>query len=408
MTAALRRLVPPAGPVRRVAAATLVNRAGDGLFAVGGVLFFVRGLGLPPVEVALALTAAEAVALAASLPAGAAADRFGARTVYAAVLALQAVATAAFTTVHALPAFVAVAVVAAVGGKAARAVSNALVAEVAGERRVAVRGSLRAVANVGLSVGALAGGAAVTIDTRPAYSALMLVDAATFAVAASMVLGLPAAARAGMTASGPRWPVLRDVRYLAVTALNGVISLQYWVLPIAVPLWVASRTAAPRGVLSVLLTLNTVLVVLFQTRAVRGAETVGSAAASVRRAGFVFLAGLLLLAAAGGVPSGPAVALLVAGAAVHTLGELWHAAGTFELSYGLAPPHAHGQYQGVFTLGTGAAEAVAPAVLVAACIGLGPAGWLLLGLVFAVAAAAMPPVARWAEGGGPAREAVAR
>jgi MFS family permease len=393
----LRGLLPPPGPVRGLVAATLVNRVGDGLFAVGGVLFFVRGLGLSPAEVALGLSAAEVVGLAASVPAGAAADRFGARNVYCGVLVLQALATALFVTVHAFAAFLAVAVVAAVGQKAARAVSNALIAHVAGDRRVSVRGYLRSVANLGLSVGALAGGAAVTIDTRPAYSALMLADAATFAVAALIVAALPVTGRQPAPPRTTRWPALRDAPYLAVTALNGVISLQYWVLPIAMPLWVATRTSAPRGVISVLLTLNTALIVLFQTRASRDATTVPSAAAYVRRAGFVFLAGFVLFAAARGVPTWPAVALLVTGAAVHTLGELWHAAGTFELSFGLAPPHAQGQYQGVFTIGTGAAEAMAPAALVGACIGLGQAGWLLVGVLLATTGLAVPPVAAWAE-----------
>ena len=393
----LRRIVPPAGPVRGLAAATLVNRLGDGLFAVGGILFFVRGLGLSPAEVAVGLTAAEVVGLAASVPAGLAADRLGARNIYGSVLVLQAAATAVFVTVHSFPVFLAVAVVAAAGQKAARAVSNALVAHVAGERRVAVRGYLRSVANLGLSVGALAGGAAVTIDTRQDYSVLMPAGAATFAVAAVMVAALPVTGRQPAPPRSARWPALRDTRYLVVTALNGVMSLQYWVLPIALPLWVALRTSAPRGIISVVLTLNTALIVLFQTRATRGATTVSSAAAFVRRAGFVFLAGFVLIAAASGAPTWLAVALLVLGASVHTLGELWHAAGTFELSFGLAPPHAQGPYQGVFTMGAGAAEAIAPAVLVGACIGLGQPGWLLLGVLLAAIGAATPPIAAWAE-----------
>jgi MFS family permease len=375
--------------------ATLVNRVGDGLFAVGGVLFFVRGLGLSPAEVALGLTAAEVVGLAASVPAGGAADRLGARNVYVAVLALQAVATAAFVTAGSFPLFVAVALLAAAGQKGSRAVSNALVAHVAGERRVTMRGYLRAVANLGLSLGALAGGLAITLDTRAAYSILMLADAVTFALAAAIVATLPRTERQAAPAAAPRtsWPALRDVPYLLVTALNGVMSFQYWVLPIALPLWVAARTSAPHWIISVLLTLNTALVVLFQTRATRGATTVPSAAAQVRRAGLVFLVGFGLIAAAAGAPGWAAVALLLAGAAVHTLGELWHAAGTFELGYGLAPAHAQGQYQGVFALGAGAAEALAPAVLIGACIGLGQPGWLLLGAVLAATGLATPPAA---------------
>jgi hypothetical protein len=389
-------LLPPRGPVRGLAVTNLVNRMGDGLFAVGGILFFVRGLGLPPAEAALGLSIAEIVGLAASVPAGAAADRFGARGVYTGVLLLQAVATALFVAVPSFPLFVLVAVVAAFGQKAARAVSSALVAHAAGEGRVAARGYLRAVANLGLSLGALAGGVAVTIDTRAAYSALMLADAGTFGAAALIVVLLPVTGRRQAAAGGARRPAFRDLRYLVVTGLNGVISLQYWVLPIALPLWVATRTSAPRAVISVVITLNTVLIVLFQTRAGGGATTVPAAARLVRRACLVFLAGFALIATAHGVPAWAAVTLLALGAAAHTLGELWHAAGSFELSYGLAPEHAHGLYQGVFTIGIGMAEAVAPTVLVGAAIGLGQPGWILLGLVIAASGVAMPPVAAWA------------
>lgn len=396
-----RSLLPPPGPARKLAVATLVDRFGDGLFAVGGVLFFVRGLGLSAGEVALGLTAAGVVGLAMSVPIGSLADRLGARNVLGWVLILQALATSLFVTVQVFPVFIAVAVLAAVGQKAARGTSNALIAHTAGEHRVAVRAYLRSVANSGLALGALAGGVAVTIDTRAAYTILMLIDAATFAIAALIVATLPVAGhQQASDCAQTKWPALRDLRYLVVTALNGVMSLQYWVLPIAVPLWVATRTSAPRGVVAILISLNTAMIVLCQVWAGRNATTVQSAARHVQRAGVVFLVGFVFMAAATNQPTWPAVALLVLGTFVHTLGELWHAAGTFELSYGLAPPHAHGQYQGVFALGTGAAEALAPAVLVGTCIGFGEPGWLLLGVVLAGTGMAVPRAAAWASAPG--------
>jgi hypothetical protein len=36
---------------------------------------------------------------------------------------------------------------------------------------------------------------------------------------------------------------------------------------------------------------------------------------------------------------------------VHTYGELWQSSGMFALDFGLAPPHAQGQYQGLVSMG---------------------------------------------------------
>ncbi|HEY7200052.1 MAG TPA: MFS transporter, partial [Candidatus Dormibacteraeota bacterium] len=165
------------------------------------------------------------------------------------------------------------------------------------------------------------------------------------------------------------------------------------------PLWVAVRTSAPRWIVAGLLALNTALVVVAQARASRGVTGVPSAARPLRRAGLVFLIGFGLFAASSRATAPAAVALLVAGVAIHTLGEMWHAAGTFELSFGLAAPHAPGQYQAVFGLGIGAAEALAPVIVTTTVIGLGTPGWLLLGALLVAAGAAAPPASRWAGAG---------
>ncbi|MGJ5749086.1 hypothetical protein FB563_6657 [Streptomyces puniciscabiei] len=55
----------------------------------------------------------------------------------------------------------------------------------------------------------------------------------------------------------------------------------------------------------------------------------------------------------------------------------------------------HGQYQGFFSLGHGAATAVAPALIAALCLGDRPQeGRLVLGILFAAAGAAAPPALR--------------
>lgn len=89
--------------------------------------------------------------------------------------------------------------------------------------------------------------------------------------------------------------------------------------------------------------------------------------------------------------------LLVAGVAVHTVGELLYSAGSWALSYELAPEHAQGQYQGMFGLTTQLGTAITPAVTALLIVRHGWIGWLMMGVLLAVAGLAAPAVARWAE-----------
>ena len=45
-------------------------------------------------------------------------------------------------------------------------------------------------------------------------------------------------------------------------------------------------------------------------------------------------------------PAWAAFALLAAAVVLQTYGELWQASAMYALDFGLAPPHAQGQYQG--------------------------------------------------------------
>lgn len=94
-----------------------------------------------------------------------------------------------------------------------------------------------------------------------------------------------------------------------------------------------------------------------------------------------------------------AVGLLLTAVVVHTVGELWHSAGGFEVSYALAPPHATGQYLGVFGLGAGLSEAVGPGLLIALCVGWGRPGWFAVGALFALTGLLTPLAVRRAEAG---------
>ncbi|MFI6504024.1 MFS transporter [Nonomuraea typhae] len=126
---------------------------------------------------------------------------------------------------------------------------------------------------------------------------------------------------------GPRRIALRDLPYVALTVLDGLMSVQFKVLTIAIPLWIVASTAAPAWLISVTLLVNTAIIGLFQARVARGVDTPAAAGRAMRRAGAAFLLSCAAIALAASVPAWAAAALLLGAAVVHTAGELWHAAG---------------------------------------------------------------------------------
>ncbi|MER8104274.1 MFS transporter [Kitasatospora sp. NPDC094016] len=405
----MRRRLHPDPMVRRLAGLTLVNTMGSGLSLSVAVLFFTRVLGLSPAQLGLGLTAAGLCGVVASVPAGRAADRWGARPVLVVLVALQAVGTAGYTLVHSYPAFVVLACGVAAVDRGSAAVRNALYAEVLPpDRRVAGRAYLRVVTNVGLCLGTAVGAIALQVDTRPAYLTAILADAASFVVVAVLFHRLPVLAPAAPVAppAGPeadgagrgkrRNPALRDGPFLVVTVLNAVLALQFAVLEVGVPLWIIHDTEAPRITVAGTLIVNTLLVIALQVRATRGTEDRGTAARLCGRGGLLLAASCLVIGLAHGLPAIVAAVVVLGGIALQSLGEVFGQAGGWALSYDLAGERDHGAYQGVYNAGSAAAMMAGPALVSTAVIGFGLAGWVVLGAVLAAAGLAMGPAVRWA------------
>ncbi|AXO33750.1 MFS transporter [Micromonospora chalcea] len=391
------RLLPEPGPSRILALSTLVNTVGRGTWLTASALFLTRSVGLSVAQVGVALTLTALVSLVASTPMGYLADRLGPRGLQMAALIASAGCTAALVAVRSFTGFLVVGVLMALADAGTRGARGALIAgAVPPDQRVRTRAYLRAVTNVGISVGTVLAGFALAADTRGAYVTLILLDAATYVLAAAVLLRLPPVPPVPAPAHGPRLIALRDRPFLAFTVLDGLMSMHFSLINIALPLWIAGHTTAPTWLISVCLLVNTVVVILFQVRASRGTEDLTGAGRASRRAGVLLAVACALFAAGGGVPVAAAVPLLLAGALVHVVGELWHAAAGWGISFGLAPAHAHGQYQGAYGMGMQLGSMVAPVVVTTLAIGWGVPGWLLLGGVFLVLGALVPPVVRWA------------
>ena len=393
---ALSRLLRVSGPQRVLAVSNFVYTIGSGLYLTAGVLYFTEGVHLPAGQVGLGLGIAGCVSLALGIAVGHLADRRGARGVYAATLLVQALATAGFLLADSFWPFVLVVCVAGgakAGGLAAR---SPLIRLYGGDRPQEFRAYLRAVTNIGISFGALLAGWAVQVGTHTSYQLLVVGNAVGLAAAVLPLISLPAVEPAAGV-EGPRWIALRDRPYLLLTALDGVMAVQFKVLTVAVPLWLIGSTDAPHWLVSGTMLTGTVIVVAFQVRASRGVDSPAAGGRAYRRAGAAFFIACALIPLSAGVSPWAATAVLLIAVVIHTVGELWHSAGGFEVSFALAPERATGQYLGVFGLGAGLAEALGPGLLIALCITWGRPGWYVVGTLFVVTGLAVPRAVRWAQ-----------
>ena len=345
----------------------------------------------------IGLTISALVGVLASAPSGYLADRVGPRGVQVGALFVAGTLTIGLIAVRSFPTFVLVGAATALADAVERGARGALIAgAIPADQRVRTRAYLRATTNVGISVGAVLGGFAIAADTRSGYVALILASAAASLAAAVVFLRLPTVAPVAAPANGPRLVALRDRPFLAFTLVDGLMSMHFSLLTIALPLWIAGHTRAPIWMISALTLVNTMLVVLLQVRAAGAAEHPARSRPRRPPSGRGHRPGLRTLRRQRraahrrrGRPAWPRVARARHRGAValrRRLGDLLRA-GTSGRPGAVPGGVRHGLQLG---------KMLAPVVVTTLALGWGVPGWLVLGGLFLLLGALVPPVVRWA------------
>ncbi|HEY7008806.1 MAG TPA: MFS transporter [Jatrophihabitantaceae bacterium] len=377
---------PPGGrPGRILATGITVDAVGRGLFLAGSVVFFTRDVGLTATQVGVGLSIAGLVGLVAGYPVGVLADRFGARRVLMGLHVYRALALAAYTLIDSFLGFALVAGLVAIAAGSTVPVLQTLVGDsVEPDQRVTTMGYLRAVQNAGFAIGGLLAAAAIGIDTRAGYVALILVNAGSFVVSASLVRLLPERPGTRRTPGTRKLAALRDKPFLVLTVCNGILLLHTTLLAVGVPLWILLHTHMPPVVVAAVFVMNTVLAVALQVPVTATATTLAGSGTAFRRSGFALAVSCLLLLASGYRDGSVAVALLVLSVIALTFGEMLQAAAAWSAGFALSPEPRRASYLSVLGLGT-SAQSMAGPVIITAVVGAGVWGLLLLaaGLVAA-------------------------
>ncbi|MGW3817681.1 MFS transporter [Streptomyces sp. NPDC005046] len=394
---ALTSVLPEPGPGRNLYWSTLINSAGNGLFLTTSSLYFVRCVGLTPAEVGLWLTVSGLIGMLAGVPVGRIADRHGPRETYVVSLVAEALATGALLLTRSLVSFVAVTTIAFLAASASSSSRGPLVRAAGGERAAQLRSRLRTAMNLGVTLVGPVAAVAINVDSPLAYQSVIACDALSFAVCALMTLRMPRVPGTKATGTASRrWRVFADRPYLTLIGINAVIMQQFPVLTLVLPLWISLHTQLPRWVVGLVVPLNTVLVVLLQVRLSQGMESPLSAARVMVRAGLAFLASLALIGFLGHMSAAPATVALIVAIVVYTLGEIWSTASVYELSFGLAPAEAQGEYLGLLSNGTAIGRLTSQALVTTLCLTVGTAGWIVLGLLLLGAGLVAVPTTKWA------------
>jgi hypothetical protein len=259
---------------------------------------------------------------------------------------------------------------------------------------------VRSALNVGFTLGALVAGLALATGSLDVIRAIPLLTAAVLLVNGLLISRLPAAGR--RTAEEAQRPepgsrALRNRRFVLLSGLNGLMAVDQVLLSVVFPLWLVSRTDAPHAVLAWLYGTNTVLVVLLQVRASRGAETVAGAARSARVAGVAALGACAVMMTTAWSPGAATIVLLWVGYVLITCAELFHSAAGWGFLAELSDPERRGEYQGVWKLGQQAQLMVGPVTCTWLAVSWRPEGLLVVGAVALVASLLTAQVAYGAQ-----------
>jgi MFS family permease len=364
----LRSLAPGlTGAAWRLQAGGLVNSVGTGLVYPFLLIYLTNVRDLPLELAGLAVGVTAVMTVFGTPVVGAAIDRFGARPMLTVALLLQAVGWGLFPLIrepwHAF-------VLAAIAGAGTAAFwpsqSTLLIGVVGPDRRDAAFAVQRITQNFGMALGAAAGGLIATTSDAGTYTALFLLDAATFVAYALLLTAVKPPRREPEPpgAAPPRYrEVLANRVFVAVVVINVVIvAAAYAQFDATLPVFAKNEVGISERGIGALFFVNMIVVALAQlpiTRALAGRSRVRAIAASAWLASASFL---LVVATALWLEGGQALALLLAMTLGFTIAETLHGATQSALVADLAPERLRGRYMSLLTNSYALGFSIGPAL----------------------------------------------
>lgn len=369
----VRSFFSPPHPVPRAslyASSVFIASLGRGLWVPFALLYFHITAGLPLPLIGLGLTIGGLWAMAITPLAGTLVDRFGPRAPLVVGQLGAGLCMLAFLLVHSFVGFLLVSLLLSTAQAMQDPAFNALVADLfPTEDRDWWFGFNRSASNLGIGMGGLLAGGAVSLGGTGMYQVLLITNALSSIATAFLLLGIsvpvhkhtPSPDKQSTKERGGYLAVLRDRPFMGFVVIQGILCLSYMALEIAMPPYVLSNLHAPAWGFSMLYTINTAMVVVLQMPLMRllmkHKRTRG-----ILAAGLVFAFSFLLFLAALVVPGWLLIPYLVIVMVIYTVGELLLSPSQVGLSMALAPEELRGRYMAVSSLSYGISSTLAPAL----------------------------------------------
>jgi MFS family permease len=353
---------------RALVAGIAIDSLGSGMYIPFSLVFFAHVTKLPLTTIGLVLTVTGLIGMVIVPIAGAAVDRFGARTVVLWLYLVRGLGFAFFPLAHGLWLFAVLALVTALSTRAFPGTMQAWIAElVDGAERDKLQALRRSLANAGLGGGTLIASLLIATAGDTGYIAAALLNAASFIIAGLLAARIPAGVRivrARVAKGGGYRVLLKDRPYLGLTLANLLMGLCYASLTVLLPVFALDWLHLPEGLIGVAFVVNTVLCATLSVPA----EALARRHFATRNRAAAIGAGLFLVAFIGQIVLGtvlPESVPVLMGAlmvivVVATVGELVHNPSSGALSQSAAPPALRGRYLAGYQLSWSLAYALAP------------------------------------------------
>lgn len=357
--------LPPA--VRTLQVGGLFNAFGNGAVLPFALIYLhnIRGISLTTAGLVLAANAF--VSLLAGPFSGPLVDRVGGRRVLALALVLLAAGFGSYVLVHhPWQAFVAATITGLGNGFFWPAQSTLIAGLTPQPIRHLAFATQRVVMNLGVGLGALAGGLIASAEHPWTFTVLFVFDAITFLAYLGVLYAfIPAPELSGRTEGsrpGSYRQVLANRAFMVVIGLNSLFILGGFAGFELLPVYAKNEAGVSESAIGVVFFVNTAVIVLAQL-------PISSMSEGRRRMPVLGLLGLtwaaswLLVPVAGLRLDGYTAALLLAGAmALFAIGECLHGAVHAPLVVDLAEPHLYGRYMALSALSWSVGFALGPAL----------------------------------------------
>lgn len=403
VAAAIRAARPPNSLAGRLAAQSMLFALGEGTFMTGSAVFLTQVVGVSATQVGVGLTVAGIASFLAAFGMGTLVDRYGAKRMWALSAAGQGGMFCFWPFIDGFGHYLAMAVVMEIFGALGQAAHGAYVIDVLpANARTRSRAYMYSALNLGFTLGAAAGGVALTFHSNDVLKAVPWFAAIVFGFNALFVMRLPNASHDDKSAEERKQRVpgpgpFRNVGWLCTTFLLGVMWTNQVILNVVIPLWVVQQTDAPRVLLAFLFGTNTVMCIVLPMAAARGVTSTGRALTWLRISSAFFVLSCLITLATHETIGWATVVLIWVGHVTVTGAELFLTPAHWQLEADLMDPRQRGRYQAAAEVSGTLGKVWAPAAFTFLALSWGSPGWLVIAVVPVVAVLLMPFAVRSAQ-----------